>query len=157
MSKAVYAIPENCTGCRYCEIICSLNHGDFVDPMMMRIFVFRREIDCDIPLACTQSLEICRKYARNGRACADVCKYDAITEVNGLVTIDEEKCTTCKICAHICPFSAIRMGAKAFKCDLCGESGPQCIAYCPKSAIEFREVDEVQADRINEMIMEKEV
>ena len=125
--------------------------------MMMRIFIFRREIDEDIPLSCTQSLEICRKYARNGRACADVCKFDAITEENGIVAINEEKCTTCKICAHICPFSSIRMGVKAFKCDLCGELGPQCVAYCPKDAIEFKNVDETQADKINAMLVEKEV
>lgn len=124
---------------------------------MMRIFVFRREIDTDIPLACTQSLELCRNYARNGKACADVCRFDAISEENNLVVIDENKCTTCKICAHICPFKAIRMGAKAYKCDLCGELGSQCVKYCPKDAIRFIEVDKPYADRIHERIKERGV
>ncbi len=39
--------------------------------------------------------------------CASVCEYDAIHVIDGLATIDYEKCTGCGACVEICPRNII--------------------------------------------------
>ncbi|RKY25476.1 MAG: electron transporter RnfB [Planctomycetota bacterium] len=41
--------------------------------------------------------------------CVSVCKFDAIHIVDGLATIDYEKCTGCGACAKACPRNIIEM------------------------------------------------
>ncbi len=41
--------------------------------------------------------------------CADVCNFDAIHIVDGLATVDYEKCTGCGACENICPRHIISM------------------------------------------------
>ncbi len=41
--------------------------------------------------------------------CVRACKYDAIHVINGLATVDYEKCIGCKACARVCPRNIITM------------------------------------------------
>lgn len=41
--------------------------------------------------------------------CIDYCRFDAITEKNGKVTISETHCDGCKLCSRICSAQAIKM------------------------------------------------
>jgi len=41
--------------------------------------------------------------------CHRACKYDAIHVVDGLSTVDYEKCIGCKACANVCPRNIITM------------------------------------------------
>lgn len=41
--------------------------------------------------------------------CAKVCKFDAISFVNGLCVIDPEKCTACGMCVMECPNHLIKL------------------------------------------------
>jgi len=43
--------------------------------------------------------------------CLDVCRFDAITENNGTLSIDDYACEGCGICSHICPAGAITMSS----------------------------------------------
>lgn len=41
--------------------------------------------------------------------CANICPFDAIEMINGIVLINKEKCTACGKCTHICPKSIIHL------------------------------------------------
>ena len=41
--------------------------------------------------------------------CVDACKFDALHIIDGLVTIDYEKCTGCGACSRTCPRNLIEM------------------------------------------------
>jgi electron transport complex protein RnfB len=44
--------------------------------------------------------------------CVRVCRYDAIKIENGIVVIDEDKCTACGMCVKECPRSVIKLFPK---------------------------------------------
>ena len=41
--------------------------------------------------------------------CIDYCRFDAISEKNGIVAISEISCDGCKLCSRICPSQSIEM------------------------------------------------
>ncbi|HOV71902.1 MAG TPA: ATP-binding protein, partial [Dysgonamonadaceae bacterium] len=41
--------------------------------------------------------------------CIDYCRFDAISYVNGSVTISETACDGCKLCSRVCPSQSITM------------------------------------------------
>jgi len=79
-------------------------------------------------------------------ACAEVCPTGAISKraEDGIVLVNRELCTGCRICFDACPVGAPQFGADSImqKCDFCS-SGPQaqggvpaCILACPTQALE---------------------
>lgn len=118
--------PEHkCSGCRYCEIICSLVHTGVVNPMRSRIRVQRGEPAIDKPVFCRQCQE---------PKCLKSCPTGAIyrNQIDGVTLVDEEKCTGCAKCVDACPFRAVFIDPLknvALMCDLCG-SDPACVKYC---------------------------
>jgi Fe-S-cluster-containing dehydrogenase component len=67
-------------------------------------------------------IKICRHCDQP--ECAGVCPEEAITKSNedGIVILDDKKCTGCGACLEACPFQAIafdRSKGKAGKCHLC--------------------------------------
>jgi carbon-monoxide dehydrogenase iron sulfur subunit len=134
--KIITVNPDRCTGCRLCELACSLkNTGEF-NPARSRIRVIGFEELFCLPVTCFQCE---RPY------CAEVCPAGAIIrdEATGMVKVTEEKCTGCKICTLACPFGNIAFSSEektAVKCELCGGE-PECVLFCPTRALEFREAD----------------
>ncbi len=41
--------------------------------------------------------------------CIDLCRFEAIANINGIVTIKETTCDGCKLCSRLCPTQAISM------------------------------------------------
>jgi len=41
--------------------------------------------------------------------CVDYCRFDAISDIDGKVSISETQCDGCKLCSRICPAGAISM------------------------------------------------
>jgi Fe-S-cluster-containing hydrogenase component 2 len=117
-----------CTGCKACEVVCSLYHFGECNPERSAIHVIRKERDglvlC-LPLVCQQC---------EPAPCFDACPTQALSKDGGggILTIDEAKCSACGDCAQACPAGCIFMdGARmvAICCDLCGGQ-PQCIPAC---------------------------
>ncbi len=83
--------------------------------------------------------------------CIEDCKAEAIYKRDdGLVIIDPEKCTGCKLCADTCPHDSIYFNEQiniAQKCTGCSHlldndeewTVPRCVDQCPTEALQFGE------------------
>lgn len=140
-----------CTGCRYCEVICSSYHyGGEVNPKKSRIRVFSNTLEgMDNPIVCKQ----CGKAP-----CKEACPTQAIV-VNAKMRIPQiiySKCISCHACVEACPFRSMFIDPDTgfpLKCDLCG-GDPKCVKFCRAlphigySALEFSSIDEWHRKRI---------
>lgn len=123
----LYGDPLKCTGCRICELYCSLCHERVLNPKKARLRVVRKEPAIDKPIACRQCAD---------PPCAKVCPTNAIARnaAADMVVVDEAKCIGCSACVEACPFGAIWLHPErkvAIKCDLCRA----CVPRCPVSAL----------------------
>lgn len=123
--------PENCTGCRICELFCSFHHEGAIWPARTRINVVAQNDSGPF------SLNVCRQCEE--APCAEACPVGAIVrdEHTGAWMVDLEECTGCKVCVEACPFDALTLDEQGipFMCDLCGGE-PECVAMCPSGAIQ---------------------
>jgi len=131
--KSVVVDYKKCSGCRLCEITCSMRDGNPVRPRRARIRVFSFPPGLDIPVVCRQC-EVA--------PCISACPIGALERDagTGAVILDEKTCTGCQLCIPACPAKAIFLDEQRgliLKCDLCGGS-PRCVQDCPLGAIEFR-------------------
>ncbi|WP_370273485.1 4Fe-4S dicluster domain-containing protein [Methanosarcina sp. MSH10X1] len=144
-SRSLLIDTSRCTGCRSCEMACSLYHEGECSPVLSRIRIVKYEaLGRNFPSACSQ----CSKPR-----CLEACDHGAIrmNESTGAVFVEESFCTGCRSCLVACPFMGFHPVKKvAFKCDLCG-GDPQCVRFCPSGAITFRSVDEFLMERRREM------
>ncbi len=116
---------SRCSGCRKCEITCSLFHENRIWPEASRIRVFMLVPGAEFPHFCTQ----CDDYP-----CIKSCPVDAlsVSKDTGAVMVDKEKCTACGLCIDACPgrIPHIHPTEKyALICDLCG-GDPRCVRVC---------------------------
>ncbi|MFA5772120.1 MAG: 4Fe-4S dicluster domain-containing protein [Thermoplasmata archaeon] len=133
MTKILVPYPEKCTGCRFCEIICTLENDGVINSKKARLRIEKRGIRNDIPVVCTQCI------ACEENCCTNVCPVEAIYMENGVVRIDKDKCTSCGTCVETCPYGVIKIVDNcAVKCELCGGS-PQCAKHCIIGALKFEE------------------
>ncbi|MBM4339246.1 MAG: 4Fe-4S dicluster domain-containing protein [Deltaproteobacteria bacterium] len=120
-------IPNVCTGCRICEIICSLTHESSIAPKQSRV-----RISSNWPEE--EKIFLC--VACESKPCIDACPEGALSWKDYL-RIDEVKCTGCFLCKEACPYGGIhRENSKNFPlfCDTC-HGQFQCVQWCPTKAI----------------------
>ena len=115
-AKAIVVNHEKCTGCRRCELVCSVFHDGVSNPAKSRIKVEKWEWEgLYIPMTCRQCVDA---------PCLNVCPVKAIyrEETEGRVHVDHDMCIGCRSCVAVCPFGAMNFNPwdkKVFKCDLC--------------------------------------
>ena len=132
MSKKLAVIPELCSGCKICELVCALEHFGVNNPKKsaVRVVVTYPHPVVRMPVVCSQ----CKVPV-----CADACPVGALARADGVVRLDKETCISCMKCVDACPFGAVFAHedvAHPIKCDLCG-GRPQCVERCPKGALRF--------------------
>lgn len=133
MSKMIIIDQVACTGCRQCELVCSVKHTGTANPARARITNIKWEAEgFYLPMLCQQCEE---------PACAAVCPKNALSrnEDEGRVVIDRDLCIGCKMCVMACPFGAMGVDpveGKVIKCDLCG-GDPVCVDFCEAGALKF--------------------
>jgi len=130
MAKKLAVIPERCSGCKICELVCGIHHFGVNNPKKsgIRVMVLYPHPVIRMPVVCSQCKE---------PKCADGCPTNAIVRKDGIVHIDEELCISCQMCVESCPFGAIYVHpdiSMPFKCDLCG-GDPKCVQACPNHAL----------------------
>ena len=129
-----------CSGCRRCEIVCSLSHEGRIWPEASRIRVFMLVPGVEVPHLCVQ----CYDYP-----CVEACPVEALSvdEETEAVIVDREKCTACGLCIDACPgkIPYIHPTEKyAVICDLCGGK-PRCVEVCTEggwNALQILQKDE---------------
>ncbi len=141
--ELIEIVPDNCVGCRLCEMVCSLYHEGECSTVMSRIRIVRdEEFGNNLVSLCMQCEDA---------ECIASCNYDAIIrdEKTGAVLVDEALCTACGDCVPACPLGAIYLpegGRTAFKCDLCG-GDPECVKICSRKALVIADVDPASKER----------
>ena len=116
---------SKCSGCRKCEIVCSLRHEGRIWPEASRVRVFMLVPGADFPHLCVQ----CEDYP-----CVETCPFHAlsVSKKTGAVLVNQEKCTGCGDCIEACPGRIPHMHPKEKKiliCDLCN-GNPRCVKVC---------------------------
>jgi len=129
--RALTSIDENCSGCRLCEVACTLRHYNVDNPKKSAVKVYQRfpKPGLNEPVFCRQ----CKSPP-----CVDACEPRALSRGrDGVIKIDHSRCDGCGSCAKGCPFGAVffhRDQRYPIICDLCGGE-PECARICPNRAI----------------------
>jgi carbon-monoxide dehydrogenase iron sulfur subunit len=125
--KKVWVVRDHlkCSGCRKCEIACSLHHENKIWPEASRIRVFMLVPGAEFPHFCVQ----CEDYP-----CVKACPQGALSvnKRTEAVQVDEDKCNACGVCIKACPGRVphLHPAKKTILiCDLCGGK-PQCAKVC---------------------------
>lgn len=138
MGKVLILDYEKCTGCRECELVCSIQHESVSNPARSRIKVIKREWEgIYIPVVCQQCEDA---------PCLTACPVKAISREKELnrVMVNYDKCIGCRTCVAVCPFGAMAYNGltqKVMKCDFC-DGDPQCVRFCETHAIRYAEAAE---------------
>ena len=114
----------NCSGCRRCEVACSLGHEGKIWPEASRVRVFMLVPGAEVPHLCAQC---------DDAPCIQSCPVDALSvnEKTGAIIVDET-CTACGKCIEACPGRVPTIHPTkrvALICDLCN-GDPQCAKVC---------------------------
>lgn len=137
MPKVLIVDNEKCTGCRMCEMVCSLNKTGSINPAHSRIHTLKWEMEgYYAPMFCRQCSD---------PTCATVCPTNAIKRdnANAVVMADDALCIGCRACISACSFGGVGFNAeleKTMRCDLCG-GDPTCVKYCETEALQFVDVE----------------
>ena len=113
--KVLVVDQEKCTGCRQCELVCSVYHTGASNPSRSRVRVVKWEhVGLYLPMTCNH----CEKAF-----CVEVCPTKAChrePEKENRVVIDRNLCIGCRTCIIACPFGQPFFDAQervTVKCD----------------------------------------
>ncbi len=128
---------HKCTGCRNCELACSVEHTKSFNPRRSRIQILKDEVrNLVVPMVCLQCEE---------PLCEQACPTGAISyNEKGTLVVDSETCIGCENCVTACVYGGIEIDTqtrKAIKCDLCG-GDPVCVKACDYGAISLAEANQ---------------
>ncbi len=128
-----------CSGCRACEVVCSLSHEGVINPELSRIGIATWEYEA------WRSEAYVYKQCRAAE-CLLACQAGAIypDPQTGALVIDEARCNGCQECINACPCSPSRIRYHAVKsvcvkCNLCS-GDPQCVKTCQQGALVYERV-----------------
>ncbi len=143
---------NRCTGCQSCVIACKdRNHTPdrkFYTRLLLREQELKhRSAPLFLPIQCNQC---------SNAPCVEACSYNATFQLeNGIVVIDQEKCTGCGECIDACPYGARfanpSLANKADKCNFCLdriEAGkePYCVEACASGARLFGNISKPEGE-----------
>lgn len=119
---------SSCSGCRRCELVCSITKEGWMWPEASRVRIFMPFPGCEVPHLCSQ----CMDYP-----CVNSCPVHALSTdpITKAVLVDRIKCISCSRCISACPGNVPFLHPsdnKATICDLCG-GDPECVKVCTEA------------------------
>jgi len=137
---------SRCIGCHTCAVACK-NWNDLPPGPVkwLKVFEYEKGSFPNVEI----HIQLVHCFHCENPICVDNCPYKAMykEEKYGVILIDEEKCTGCRICYTVCPYGAPafesdELGAKPRMCTMCIdrlEQGkkPICVMSCPMRALDF--------------------
>lgn len=117
---------DTCSGCKACELVCSLQNLKVVNPSKALLTVHGK-----FPVPGKYFVDICDQCGE----CARACPRDAIQLRKGAYRIDRNLCDACLACVDACPLHLVKVSDNGlpYKCIHCG----QCVKVCPRDALRF--------------------
>ncbi len=143
MAKVLKLDYTKCTGCRTCELVCSVKHEGAANPSKSRIKIVKWEWEGRyVPMSCQQCVDA---------PCMAVCPVKAISRDEDLnrLMVNYDVCIGCRMCVAACPFGAMGFNPdsrKVYKCDFC-DGDPQCARFCETKAVEYVEAPQQAATK----------
>jgi anaerobic dimethyl sulfoxide reductase subunit B (iron-sulfur subunit) len=153
---AFYFDSRSCSGCKACQVACKDWNGLETGLLWRRVYEitgggWEKRGAAWVSSVFSYNLSIsCNHCARP--ICLEVCPTHAITKrPDGIVLIDNKRCTGCKYCTWACPYGAPQFNpanGRMTKCDFCVERldnglQPICVAACPLRSLGFGEQSEL--------------
>lgn len=138
VNRRIHVEPKLCRDCQACVLACSLYHEGECSLSLARLAIIKDMERYEFDILICQHCE--------SPECVVACPADAMRIDNrGVVTIVDEDCDRCGVCADSCPYDAIfhnEAQDRYLKCELCidRDDGPLCVELCPVGALTF--VDE---------------
>ncbi len=97
MNSFISINPDRCIGCGTCQAACSAGHAGVGEQAQPRLsVVFTKEVTASITC-----------HHCEAAPCLAVCPVNAIEHKGDRISVDEQACIGCKLCACVCPFGAI--------------------------------------------------
>ncbi len=160
----VFAIDLSvCNGCYCCQIACKDEHvaNDWSpyakpQPDTGQFWIgLTEQVRGQVPKVKVSYIPKLCHHCDNA-PCMEQCEVDAIEKrSDGMVLIQPDKCTGCKLCADSCPYDAIFFNESlniAQKCTSCAHLRdsdpdewpvPRCVDQCPTDALRFGDAEEL--------------
>ncbi|MCG8512897.1 MAG: 4Fe-4S dicluster domain-containing protein [Halanaerobiales bacterium] len=141
--KRIVVEPEKCTGCRDCELVCSIKQTGEFNPARAQIkAVYFPEEMVNVPLTCLH----CQVPL-----CMEACPTEAFSrdQATDAVVVAQDKCIGCYMCITACPVGAIRTvpdQGVISKCELC-QGEPACVEICSAGVLSYQEIEELSIAR----------
>ncbi|HWR31520.1 MAG TPA: DMSO/selenate family reductase complex B subunit [Negativicutes bacterium] len=155
---AFYFEQKYCSGCCTCQVACKDKNNLKVGQLFRSVHEvsgggYRQTGAAIVQDVYAFWLSIsCNHCAKP--ACVENCPTGALSKraEDGIVDIDQRKCSGCQLCVRSCPYGALQLDSdmgKVRKCDFCRDlladgKPPACIAACPMRALEYGTLDELQ-------------
>ncbi len=86
------------------QVMCSGTHE-----LAVKKYIYTGISDCTSASKLAGGDKLCPNGCIGLGTCAAACKFDAIHIINGVATIDYQKCTACGACVKSCPKSIIKL------------------------------------------------
>lgn len=146
--KQILVRTERCTGCKTCELACSIAHSEAKDLLgaVLKAEKPVRRVSVETNADRTMNLPVQCRHCQDPK-CVSACMTGAmhLDRETGLVLNREEKCVGCWMCVMVCPYGVITPSEAqkvAVKCDQCLSEGhdPACVKSCPTSALKFLDI-----------------
>ncbi|MDI7250848.1 MAG: 4Fe-4S dicluster domain-containing protein [Bacillota bacterium] len=112
---------RECTGCRYCEAACGLEHFGKVAPALARVRVRRYDDGRDEVIMCRNCPD---------HPCVAACPTEALTVQEGHVHLEPDLCIACAACQEACPHGAVFLHPAQGYPLICVQCGT-CARFCP--------------------------
>lgn len=151
-----------CTGCKACLISCKDKNNLPVGIRWRRVYHYSgggwvedsRHKDLLVPQRIfAYSVSISCMHCQDP-ACVKACPTGAMSKgEDGIVTVNQDVCIGCRYCEWACPYDGPQFNEAAgvmTKCNFCQDllaqgQNPACVDACPMRAIDYGELEELQA------------